>query len=93
MDIYNPQLERYFLSRCFATVQNEKLRRTGTPPIPNPIIMLFPSFPHITLVPLLSLLQPASTPVYTSVVSSPVQFKTPLQSTQLCVFKQVGQLH
>jgi len=92
MDIYSPQLKRYFLNRCLATVQNEKLRRIGTPPIPNPIIMPFSSFLHFLPLPLLSLLQPASAPVYTPVVSSPEQLKNPLQSTQLCVFKQVGQL-
>ena len=86
MDDYIPQLKRYFLNRCFATVQNENLRRTGTPPIPKPITMLFPAVPHLTPVPPLSLLHPNSSPVYTPVVSSPVQFKKPSHSTQSCAF-------
>lgn len=86
MDDYIPQLKIYFLNRCFATVQNENLRLTGTPPIPKPITMLFPSVPHLTPVPPLSLLHPNSSPVYTPVVSSPVQFKKPSHSTQSCSF-------
>jgi len=63
MEIHSPQLEKYFINRCLATVQNEKLRRTGTPPIPNPIIILFAPFPHFIPVSLLSLLHSASEPV------------------------------
>jgi len=62
MDDYIPQLKRYFLNRCLATVQNEKLRRTGTPPIPKPITRSSPAVPHLTPTPRLSLLHPNSPP-------------------------------